>query len=138
MNAYAKPLPHADIDSQPFWDGCKLHQLRAQRCNDCQRYRWPPQAFCPECNSWNFEWTLLAETGKVATFVVVHYAAVTAFQPDLPYVVTHIAIDGTDGRVELVSNLIGCPWQEVKVGMPVQAVFDDVTPEVSLVKFRPA
>ncbi len=63
---------------------------------------------------------------------------VTAFQPDLPYVVAHIAIDGTDGRVEIVSNVIGCPWQDVKVGMAVKAVFEDVTPEVTLAKFEPA
>ena len=30
-----------------------------------------------------------------------------------------------------------CPWQDVKVGMRVQAVFDAVTPEVTLPKFRP-
>ena len=41
-------------------------------------------------------------------------------------------------RVQLVSNVIGCPWQEVKVGMAVKAVFEDVTPEVTLAKFKPA
>ena len=138
MNAYAKPLPRTDVDTQPYWDGCKLHDLRAQRCSDCQQFRWPPQAFCPECYSWNFAWTRLAETGKVATFVVVHYAAITAFQPDLPYVVAHIVIDGTGGRVEIVSNVIGCPWQDVTVGMTVKAVFEDVTAEVTLAKFEPA
>ena len=138
MDVYTKPLPKTDVDSQPFWHACQKHELRAQRCNDCQRFRWPPQAFCPECYSWKFDWTRLPETGEVTTFVVVHYAAVTAFQPDLPYVVAHIAIDGTDGHVELVSNVIGCSWQDVKVGMVVRAVFDDVTPEATLVKFRPA
>ena len=137
MNAYAKPLPHTDVDSQPFWDACKLHELRAQRCADGQHFRWPPQAFCPECYSWKFEWARLAETGKVETFVVVHYAAVAAFQPDLPYVVAHIAIDGTDGKVQVIGNVIGCRWEDVKVGMSVQAVFEDVTPEVTLAKFKP-
>ena len=138
MNAYTKPLPRADVDTQPFWDGCKRHELSAQRCADCQHFRWPPQAFCPECYSWNFEWTRLPQTGKVETFVVVHYAAVTAFQPDIPYVVAHIAIDDTDGRVEIVSNVIGCPWESVKVGMRAKARFEDVTPEVTLPKFEPA
>jgi hypothetical protein len=39
--------------------------------------------------------------------------------------------------VRLVSNVIDCPWQEVRVGMPVRVVFDDVTAEVTLAKFRP-
>lgn len=77
------------------------------------------------------------QTGKIETFVVARYTAVTAFQPDLPHVVAHLAIGGTDGRVQLVSNVIGCPWKDVKVGIAVRVVFDDVTPEVTLAKFAP-
>jgi hypothetical protein len=137
MDSYAKPLPQPDVDTQPYWDGCKRHELRAQRCNHCGQFRWLPQAFCPECYSWDFAWTTLSDTGTVTSFVVVHYAAVAAFQPDLPYVIAHITIDGTNERVRLVSNVIDCPWQEVRVGMPVRVVFDDVTAEVTLAKFRP-
>lgn len=137
MEAYAKPLPQTDIDTQPFWDGCKRHELIAQQCKSCSEYRWPPQPFCPHCYSWDYAWNKLRETGRVTTFVVVHYAAVSAFQPDLPYVVAHIMIDGTNDHVEICSNVIGCPWEEVKVGMAVRVVFDDVTAEVTLPKFRP-
>jgi uncharacterized protein len=138
MTAYAKPLPQPDIDTQPYWDACKGHELRAQRCNNCGEFRWPPQPFCPECYGWEFTWTKLSGTGTVYSFVVVHYAAVAPFQPDLPYVIAHIAIDGTNERVRLVSNVIDCPWQEVRVGMPVRVQFEDVTAEVTLPKFNPA
>jgi len=37
----------------------------------------------------------------------------------------------------MISNFIECPWQQVRVGMPVRLVFEDVTPEVTLPKFRP-
>jgi len=33
--------------------------------------------------------------------------------------------------------VIQCPWQEVRIGMPVQVVFEDVTADVTLPKFRP-
>jgi uncharacterized OB-fold protein len=136
--AYAKPLPAVDPDSQPFWEGCKAHELRAQRCSGCGRFRWPPQAFCPECYSWEFAWEKLAETGTVNTFVVPHYVSVPAFSIDVPYVIAHVTIDGTDERVRIVSNVIGCPWEEVRVGMPVRVVFEDVTPEMTLPKVKPA
>jgi hypothetical protein len=48
------------------------------------------------------------------------------------------AIAGIGGRVQLVSNIIGCPREDVKVGMAVKVHFDDVTPEVTLAKFKPA
>lgn len=38
----------------------------------------------------------------------------------------------------MVTNIVGCPVEAVQVGMPVEAAFEDVTPEISLVKFRPA
>jgi uncharacterized OB-fold protein len=137
MADYAKPLPVADIDSQQFWDSCKAHELSAQRCQDCKKFRWPPQAFCPHCYSWKYDWTKLAETGTVDSFVVVHYVSIPAYQDDVPYVVAHITVDGTDEQVRMISNVIECPWQEVKVGMAVRLVFEDVTPEVTLPKFRP-
>jgi uncharacterized OB-fold protein len=137
MAAYVKPLPVLDTDSRPFWEGCKDHELRGQRCSTCGKFRWPPQGFCPECYSWDFEWVKLGETGTVYTFVVVHYVSVPAFQEDSPYVVAHITLDGTDDRVHLTSNVIGCPWEDVRVGMPVRVVFEDVTPEITLPKFRP-
>jgi uncharacterized OB-fold protein len=135
---YAKPLPAPDPDSQPFWDACRAHELRAQRCSACGRYRFPPQGPCPACYSWEAEWVKLPETGRIVSYVVVHYVSVPAFAQDVPYTIAHIAMDGTDGNVELTSNLVDIPWEEVRVGMPVRVVFEDVTPEVTLPKFRPA
>jgi uncharacterized OB-fold protein len=138
MTDYTKPLPVPDVDSQMFWDRCKAHELSAQRCRDCNKFRWPPQAFCPHCYSWNFDWAKLGETGTVASFVIVHYVSIPAFQDDVPYVVAHIALDGTDNQVTMISNVVQCPPQDVRVGMPVRVVFDDVTADVTLPKFRPA
>ncbi|MGN6735483.1 MAG: Zn-ribbon domain-containing OB-fold protein, partial [Candidatus Binatia bacterium] len=79
----------------------------------------------------------LGETGTVASFVVVHYVSITSFLEDVPYVVAHITLDGTDQQITMISNVIECPWEQVRVGMPMRVVFDDVTPEVTLPKFRP-
>ncbi len=72
----------------------------------------------------------------VASFVVVHRAP-PAFAADAPYVVAYVELDGSDGQVKLLSNVVGCAWQEVYIGMRVNVEFDDVTPEFSLPKFRP-
>ena len=150
---YAKPLPTPDLDTLTFWEACRAHELRAQRCSSCGQFRWPPNALCSHCRSWDFEWARLAGTGSVYSFVVVHYSAVPAFAAEIPYVVAHITMDETDGAVRLISNVIDCPLpsdperggssssfgtsEQVRVGMPVEVVFEDVTPEVSLPKFRP-
>ena len=137
MTEYAKPLPTPNPDTKPYWDACKEHELRAQQCSTCGCFRWPPQGVCPSCYSWDFQWAKLPDNGTICSFVVVHHVSVPAFADDIPYVIAQITMDGTDNRVMLTSNVIDCPWEEVKVGMAVRVVFDDVTPECTLPKFRP-
>ena len=38
----------------------------------------------------------------------------------------------------LASNVIGCDPGEVKVGMPLEIVFQDITEEFTLPMFKPA
>ncbi|HEX6513498.1 MAG TPA: OB-fold domain-containing protein [Chloroflexota bacterium] len=137
MADYAKPLPLPDPDTQPFWEAAKAHELKAQKCSKCGKFRWPPRGVCPHCYSWDFAWTKVAETGAVVSYVVVHQATNPVFAQDVPYVIAKVAIDGTDGEVILNGNVLDCPWEDVKVGMRLRAVYDDVTPEVTLPKFKP-
>jgi len=43
----------------------------------------------------------------------------------------------TDEGVRLLTNLVGCKPEEVKIGMPVEVTFEDATAEVSIPLFRP-
>lgn len=124
-----RPMPVEDADSRPFWEGCRAHVLQAQRCRDCQTFRWPPRGLCPHCWSWSFEWQVLPGTGTVASYVVVHQATPT-FADMAPYTIARIALDGTDDGVLLTSNLENA---DPRVGMRVQVVFDDA----GLPRFRP-
>ena len=137
MADYSKPLPLVDSDSAPYWEGTKAHQLRAQRCSGCGQLRWPPRGFCPHCWSWEATWQTLPETGAVVSYVVVHQATNPVFAQDVPYTVANVQLDAPAEAVILTANLLDVPWQDVKVGLRVRAFYDDVTPEVTLPKFRP-
>lgn len=138
MSETARPLPIADPDTAPFWEGCRRHELRAQRCRGCGALRWPPRGVCPRCHAWAFEWIALDRRGTVASFVVVHRATHPAFAAAVPYVIAQIAIEGTDGAVRLLTNVVGRAWEDVRVGMPGVVEFVEVAPGVSLPQFRPA
>jgi uncharacterized protein len=43
-----------------------------------------------------------------------------------------------DEGPRLVSNIVQCDIDALRVDMPLEAIFDDVTPEWTLVKFKPA
>jgi uncharacterized OB-fold protein len=63
-----------------------------------------------------------------------HQAHHPGFAADVPYAVVVIELE--EG-VRMLSNLVACDHADVRIGLPVDVVFDDVTPEVTLPKFRP-
>ena len=133
--AYRKPLPHIDEESRPFWEALQRHELYVQKCRDCGDLRYHPRALCTSCMSSRTEWVRAKGTGKIYTFTVTMQNQAAGFRETLPYVMAWVEID--EG-LKLLTNIVECPSEQVKIGMPVEAVFDDVTPEVTLVKFRPA
>jgi uncharacterized OB-fold protein len=132
----AKPLPIVDPDTKPFWDAVKGHELRAQQCSRCGRFRWPPSGVCPDCHSWQSQWVKVPGTGIIDSYVVVHQP-IGAFAVDVPYVTAKIVLDGTDGHTTIISNITDCAWDRVRVGMRVSVFFDDVADDVTLPKFQP-
>lgn len=135
MNAYLKPLPEHDPDSLPFWQGCRERRLCIQRCKGCGTHRYPPHRHCPNCRSAEAEWVTLGGRGKIYSWIVVrHPVPAEVYAGEVPYVVA--LIDLEEG-VRMASNIVGCDPSRVHAGMPVEVVFEDVTPEVTLPKFRP-
>jgi uncharacterized OB-fold protein len=132
---YAKPLPHIDEENRPWWEAAQRHELYIQKCRDCGDLRFHPRALCTNCMSSNAEWIKCKGSGRIYTFTVTNQNGASGFRDSLPYVLAWVQLD--EG-VKLMTNIIDCPPDQVKIDMPVEAVFDDVTPEVTLVKFRPA
>lgn len=135
MTQYNKPLPEITLLTQPFWQGAKEHQLRLQRCDDCGTFRFTPKEVCPNCFSVKATWTPVSGAGTVYSYSTVYRGPNPPFQADVPY--TIVMVDLAEGP-RIMSHLVDCPPDRVRVGMRVQVVFEDVTPGVSLYKFRPA
>ena len=131
---YTKPLPIITDDNREYWDYCKQHQLRMQKCNNCGFIRFPPGILCPECHSMDAEWVQLSGTGKIYSFVVYRRAFHPSYEGDIPYAVAVIQL--TEGpRME--SNITGAGVEDISIDIPVEVYFDDVTDEISLPKFKP-
>ncbi|MBI1818590.1 MAG: Zn-ribbon domain-containing OB-fold protein [Deltaproteobacteria bacterium] len=131
---YAKPLPRIDEESKGFWEACQRHELRVQKCHDCGAFRYYPRALCPHCLSDRTEWVLSSGRGTVYTFTVTHQNQAPGFRDALPYVMAYVELD--EG-VRMLTNIVDCDPAQVKIGMPVQVIFEDVTPEVTIPKFKP-
>jgi len=135
VSEYAKPLPEITPAMRPFWDAAHRHELVVQRCESCGTHRFPARDICSRCLSRAAEWVRVSGRGSVFSWAVMHQVYHPGFASEVPYAVVVIALD--EGA-RLVSNLIGCPPEEIRADLPVEVVFEDVTPEVTLPKFRPA
>jgi uncharacterized OB-fold protein len=130
---YLKPLPAMEGLTQEFYGWCKQHELRFQRCADCGAWRHVPREMCAACGSWKWEWAPSSGRGTVFTWTVASRALHPAFQQNVPYAPTVIEME--EG-VRLLSEVVDCAPEQLKIGMRVEVVFDDVTPEITLPKFR--
>ena len=132
---YSKPLPHIDEETRPWWEAAQRHELYIQQCRECGDRRFHPRTLCTNCLSSGTEWIKCGGRGRIYTFTVTNQNQGAGFRDNLPYVLAWVELD--EG-VKLLTNIVDCPPAQVKIDMPVEVVFDDVTPDVTLVKFRPA
>jgi uncharacterized OB-fold protein len=121
--------------TRPFWEAARRHELFMPRCTMCDYVFFYPRSECPRCLSTNLEWVKVSGRARLHSFTVVQQPANAAFRDDVPYVYAVVQLD--EGP-RLVSNIVQCDIDTLRVDMPLEAVFDDVTPEWTLVKFTPA
>jgi uncharacterized OB-fold protein len=131
---YKKPVPKPNADTRPFWNGCKKHQLRFQKCTQCHHVRWPPSIICPVCHYPDTEWIVASGRGKVYTFIVYRQAYHKAFEQEVPYVTAIVQLD--EGP-HLMTNIIGIAPENVFCDMSVEVTWEDINKRFSLPKFKP-
>ncbi|WP_198152984.1 Zn-ribbon domain-containing OB-fold protein [Pseudofrankia sp. DC12] len=133
--SYPMLLPEPTPETAPFWEGCRRHELRIQRCCDCDRYYFYPRPYCPHCLSEDTEWLTVSGEGTLHTYVINH-RPMPGFTGEVPYVTAIVQL--TEGP-RLMTNLVGVEALPVNLpaGLPVTVVFDDVTDTVTLPRFTP-
>jgi hypothetical protein len=132
--SYKKPIPRVDEESKGYWEACRRHELRIQRCRACGKLRYYPRAVCPSCLSSEVEWVRASGRGKVYTFTVTYQNQAPGFRDELPYVLAYVTLD--EG-VQMLTNIVGCPVDQVKIDMPVEVTFEDVNEELAIPRFKP-
>ncbi|MBE13234.1 MAG: hypothetical protein CL744_06535 [Chloroflexi bacterium] len=129
---YQKPTPEINDENRAFWEGCRQGELRVQKCSNCGHIRHLSPA-CPQCLKAEHEWVAASGRGTVYSWIVVHQRYNRAFEEDLPYNVTIVELD--EGP-RMVTSLVDVENQDIKAGTLVEVVFDRVTEEITLPKFK--
>jgi len=136
-SAPSPPRPVPDDLTRFFWDGVKQHKLMILRCRGCGYYIHYPRPICERCLSEDLEPQQVSGRGTLYSYTV----TVQAFHPfwvdKIPYVLATVELDEQEA-LKMPTNVIECPEDQLKVGMPVEVAFEEVAPGLTLPLFKPA
>lgn len=127
-----RPLPLIDRDHEEWWAGLRRHELLVQECPRCSERIFPPQAMCPHCRSTERSWHRLSPRGTVYSWVTVHRPSHPWFADKVPYAV--VLVEMEEG-FRFVGS-IDFPRESLRAGLRVEAGFEDVSEQLTLLRFR--
>lgn len=113
---------------EPFQEAAVRGSFVIPRCGACGRPHWYPRVLCPFCFSDDISWQPVSGRGTVYTFTVMRRA-----KP--PYAVAYVKLE--EGPV-MMTNIVGCDFDAVRIGMKVRAVFWPAENGPLVPMFKPA
>jgi uncharacterized protein len=129
-----RPAPVADADSAPYWSAAHEGRLVVQRCESCGKHQLYGRALCKFCGG-NVTWVAASGRGTVFTFTVIRQNYSRPFRDWVPYVVA--LVDLEEGP-RVMTNIVGCLPDDVVIGMPVVARFEQVSEDAGICLFESA
>jgi len=117
------PLPDTGWPpTREFWAAAARGELSVPRCDACGRYVWYPDGTCRYCGSDRHTWTRVSGRGRLFSWSVVRRAFIPQLADAVPYVPALVAID-EDPAVRIVTRIVDCDPDRLRVDMPVRVVF---------------
>jgi uncharacterized protein len=127
--------PPVSDASAPFWDATREQRFVLPWSTVTGQPVWYPREVDPADPSAPFEWREASGEGTVYAFSVHHRPGPGRDAAEGPYVVAIIEL--AEGA-RMMSNVVGCPPEEVTVGMPVRLAWHPLSDGRHLPQFTPA
>jgi len=117
-----------------FFESAARGALLFQRCPACGHKQFYPRLLCTACGG-EPVWETASGRGVVHTFTIVRQNAQPPFKNELPYAVAMVELE--EG-VRMMGNVTGCPVEQVKIGLRVEAYAVESEPGLAVTFWRPA
>lgn len=115
-------------DNATFWQAASQGRLMLKRCTECREVHWFPRPICPFCGSDDTYW--VPATGKATVYSL----SVTRKAGPVPYALAYVTLE--EG-VTLMTNIVDCDLDAVRIGDKVQVVFKPSASGQAVPMFRP-
>ena len=103
----------ANPETKVFWEAAARGRLLVPKCTSCGRFHWYPRRVCPHCGSTTIEMHMAKGAGEVYSYSVMRRAKV-------PYAIAYVRL--TEGAT-MMTNIVDCDFDDIRIGMPVKLVF---------------
>ena len=131
--------PFSDISFESFLNEEKL---MGSRCSRCQVLYVPPRPICTACRGSEMHWEQASGKGRLAAFTCISIAPpamiAEGYNRHNPYIsgVVELAEGGrVDARIEGIDPK---KPEEIKIGMPLKAIFLQRKDQRTILAFDPA
>ncbi|MCC7486776.1 MAG: Zn-ribbon domain-containing OB-fold protein [Burkholderiales bacterium] len=121
--------PVMNIGDERYFEAAGQGKLLLKKCADCGALHHFPRGICPHCLSENVSWVEAKGTG------VVYTCSVTRRAGPVPYCIAYVTLD--EG-VSMMTNIVDCDLDAVKIGQRVKLVFKKTKGGISIPMFAPA
>ena len=118
----------ANPETAAFWEATSRGVLSYGWCDACGRAHFYPRRRCPHCFAPGATLRPASGRGVVYSFSVMRRAA-------QPYVIAYVTLE--EG-VTMMTNIVGCAPEEVRVGMDVTVTFRPSADGAAVPMFTPA
>jgi uncharacterized OB-fold protein len=100
-----------------FFEAANRGELLFQRCPACNHRQFYPRQLCTACGATPV-WETASGRGTVHTFTIIRQNGMPPFKDLLPYAVAMVELE--EG-VRMMGNVTGCPVEQVRIGLRVEA-----------------
>ena len=130
------PVPALDDDRTRFyWDAIAAGRIDLLRCNSCGHFVHYPKPVCNQCRSDDLSPSTVSGTGTLYSYCEINQASHPYYADKVPYMIGVIDLAEEPG-VRLPTGLVDCTRDDLRCGMPMEVVFREVTPTLTLPYFR--
>ena len=131
------PIPAPDARTQFYWDAVADGRLDLLKCQGCGHFVHYPRPVCNRCLSADLAPTTISGRGTLYSYAEVDQVAHPFYADKVPYLIGVIDIEEEPG-IRIPTGLVDCGRDDLSCGMPMEVVFCEVTPTLTLPYFRPS
>jgi uncharacterized OB-fold protein len=130
------PMPAPDATTQFFWDAASRRELWIQQCQSCQRFIHYPKTICRFCQSRELAGARVSGRATLYSWTIAEQPFHPFWVDRVPYVLATVELVEQPGLMFL-TQIVDCPEDELVAGMPLEVVFEELSPELTVPFFRP-